>query len=155
MRDHYFSSCRCLQDLKKRYRDLVKEHHPDLGGDDLVMKAINAEYKRLFETIDKTKQEEESGEKADDLVTILDQLATCPGLTVEIIGRWIWITGDTKPIKERLKELRFRWAPKKKAWYWHAGTYRKRSKKKFGMDDIRHMYGSTTIETDDQKVAIG
>ena len=30
---------------------------------------------------------------------------------------WCWVSGDTKPIKEDLKELGFRWSPRRKQWY--------------------------------------
>lgn len=33
-------------------------------------------------------------------------------------GCCIWVSGDTKPHRETLKEYGFRWAPKKSAWYW-------------------------------------
>lgn len=33
-------------------------------------------------------------------------------------GCCIWVSGDTKPHRETLKEFGFRWAPKKSAWYW-------------------------------------
>ena len=28
-----------------------------------------------------------------------------------------WVTGDTKPRRDQLKEMGFRWSPKKRAWY--------------------------------------
>ena len=30
---------------------------------------------------------------------------------------WVWVSGDTKPIKDDLKELGFRWSPRRKEWY--------------------------------------
>ena len=32
-------------------------------------------------------------------------------------GTCIWASGDTEPYKEQLKELGFRWSPKRRAWY--------------------------------------
>lgn len=154
MATNYFNNASTLQELKRQYRDLVKEHHPDIGGQTATMKAINAEYKRLFESVSKTKEEEQSGEVADDLVDILNQVVSCPGLEIEIIGRWIWISGDTKPVKEKLKSIGFRWAPKKTAWYWHKGAFRKQSKKRFQMDDLRDIYGSVKVDDDETRAAI-
>ena len=37
-----------LEELKKQYRKLVFQHHPDKGGDADKMKAVNNEYDALF-----------------------------------------------------------------------------------------------------------
>ena len=39
-----FKDCRTLEELKKKYHELVLKHHPDRGGDLETMKAINAEF---------------------------------------------------------------------------------------------------------------
>lgn len=44
----YFTACTTLEELKAEYRRLALLHHPDVGGDEEAMKAINAEYDRLF-----------------------------------------------------------------------------------------------------------
>lgn len=36
------------EELKSLYRKLALEHHPDLGGSEQIMKAINVEYEYLF-----------------------------------------------------------------------------------------------------------
>ncbi|MBQ9003779.1 MAG: hypothetical protein IJ087_18190, partial [Eggerthellaceae bacterium] len=33
-------------------------------------------------------------------------------------GCCIWVSGDTKPHRETLKDFGFRWSPKRSAWYW-------------------------------------
>jgi len=40
----HFHGCFSESDIKRRYRDLCKLHHPDLGGSEEIMKAINAAY---------------------------------------------------------------------------------------------------------------
>lgn len=44
----YFVSVKSLADLKNQYRSLALVHHPDRGGDEETMKAINAEYDALY-----------------------------------------------------------------------------------------------------------
>ena len=41
---------------------------------------------------------------------------------VKVDRDWAWISGDTKPIKEDLKELGFRWSPRRKQWYHRDAT---------------------------------
>lgn len=44
----YFRNIKSFSDLKARYRELLKANHPDNGGDEEVMKAINCEFDALF-----------------------------------------------------------------------------------------------------------
>ena len=64
---------------------------------------------------------------------------------IEIIGSWIWVFNSYNYRKE-LKELGFKYASQKKAWYFHTEAFRKSSKKKLSLDDIRAYYGTTKIE---------
>ena len=45
-------------------------------------------------------------------------------------------------------ERNVRFAGKKKTWYWHSETFRKKGHKVLSMDDIRSYYGSTEVQTD-------
>ncbi len=44
----YINNVQSLDDLKSQYRALALKNHPDAGGSDEAMKAINAEYDALF-----------------------------------------------------------------------------------------------------------
>ena len=44
----YFENVTSYENLKTQYRTLARAHHPDVGGTEEAMKAINAEYERLF-----------------------------------------------------------------------------------------------------------
>ena len=44
----YFIDCETLEELKKEYKKLAMKHHPDMGGNEETMKAINAEYDKAF-----------------------------------------------------------------------------------------------------------
>ncbi len=42
----FFKGIQTEEDLKKTYRKLVKQHHPDKGGSNEIMKMINYQYAR-------------------------------------------------------------------------------------------------------------
>ncbi|MDO5403307.1 MAG: molecular chaperone DnaJ [Eubacteriales bacterium] len=44
----YFKNVKSYEDMKEQYKKLLKENHPDNGGDVEVMKAINVEYDSIF-----------------------------------------------------------------------------------------------------------
>ena len=63
-------------------------------------------------------------------------------IEIEVIGCFVWLTGNTKPYKDKLKALKFQWHTKKIAWYLKPEDYRKRSHKNYDLDTIRSIYGS-------------
>jgi curved DNA-binding protein CbpA len=40
----WFAGCKNYEEIKARYRDLAKKHHPDRGGDTRTMQDINREF---------------------------------------------------------------------------------------------------------------
>ena len=152
MKFNYFNQdeTKDLDTLKAKYKILSKQNHPDLGGCVESMKAINCEYELLFESLmrgknifgsnleDALKEDKELREKVDAIISLED-------IVIEICGSWIWVTGNSKPVKDKLKELGFKWARKKCAWYFHTGTFTKRGKKSYSLDDIRNRHGSKSI----------
>ena len=73
---------------------------------------------------------------------LINKLLHFPDIEVELCGSWIWVSGETKAVKDDLKALGFKWSRNKAAWYFHRDPYHKRSKKSMTLDEIRNMYGS-------------
>lgn len=61
----YFKNIKSFEDLKAQFKKLVRENHPDAGGDAEIMKEINVEYDALF-PIWKDKQEQATGSKVTE-----------------------------------------------------------------------------------------
>ena len=79
---------------------------------------------------------------------VLQKIINFDGIEIEIVGAWLWVSGNTYSYKKELKEIGFKWASQKKQWYFHTDQYRKKSHKSLSMDDIRNYYGSTKVQTD-------
>lgn len=123
-----------LEELKKAYHRLCLKLHPDVGGSDEEMKILNADY-----------------ETPQEFQWLIAELLKLDGIEIEIIGCFVWITGDTKPHKERLKALGFRWHSKKRCWYKSPDGYRRWGKGEYTMDEIRGMYSSMKIHKEQQQ----
>lgn len=156
----YFKNVDCIEELKRQYHRLAMKYHPDLGGDTATMQAINAEYDKLFQrykNIHKNRngeayeRQEEIKETPEQFRHIIDAIIHLDGITVEICGAWIWVTGNTYEHRETLKGLAFRFSKRKQAWYWHEDGYRKHSNKYFTLDEIRALHGSDVLKSDVQK----
>jgi len=140
-----------LEELKVMYRKLAMQYHPDRGGDDETMKTINAEYDELFpklKNVHKTKDGEayttrqDSGETVDQFKDLIDELMKMDDIVIEVIGCFVWVTGNTKPYREQLKALRFNWHSKKIAWYLKPEDYHRKSYRDYNLEEIRTMYGT-------------
>ena len=148
----YFTSCKTLDELKAEYRRLSMRHHPDRGGDTATMQAINNEHDAVFEILKAQHNadadaEHQTTETAEEFRDIIDALMQLPGLTVELCGRWLWISGDTKTHKDALKAAGCRWSNSKKKWYWHHAEDGQRWRKgNYSMNHIRSKYGSQVFD---------
>jgi len=145
----YFKECRTMDDVKVRYRTLSKIFHPDLGGSTELMQALNAEYevacKTVLSTEDLTDEAaQEQAEMSEQYRAVIEKIITLPGITLEIVGNWLWVTGNTYPVRQQLKEAGLYFASKKVAWYYRADEYRTKSSGK-SLDEIRTKYGTETV----------
>ncbi len=156
----YFTDCKTAEELKKAYRTWAKKLHPDLGGNAEEFKVMQAEYEKLWERLKNVHQNaqgetytKETDETPQEFINIINTLVRLNGVHVEICGNWIWCSGNTQPYKDTLKSLKFKWAHKKKAWYYHTEPYRKRSRRELSLDEIREMFGSQsyTAKAEEEK----
>ena len=146
-----------LEDLKKLYKSLAMKHHPDvIGGNAEVMKIINSEYDQLFPLLKdfrKTAKGEKytantpNNETPEQFKDIISKIIHLEGILIEIIGCFIWITGNTRQYKEIFKALNFRWNNAKVAWYLSPDGYKKRHSKTYSLDEIRDIFGNEEIES--------
>lgn len=95
--------------------------------------------------------EKEMQETPQEFQWLIAVLLKLDGIEIKIIGCFVWITGDTKPHKERLKALGFRWHSKKHCWYKSPDGYRRWGKGEYTMDEIRGMYPSMKINKNQQQ----
>ncbi len=143
-----------LSEIKQAYRKLASANHPDKGGNTETMQLINtafAELCKYFEanqTLD-INQAQETAPTFD--FSFLDTLKTMHGVTIEVCGYWVWLSGNTYPHKEAINNLGFKFSGAKKSWYWsptiNITNYKRGSK---SMKQIRKDYGSQIIQTEMQ-----
>jgi len=135
-----------INEAKKIYKILAKRLHPDVGGSEEEFKILNSVYTELIEH----KIYFSSGVKIDiELEKIISLILYFENITIELIGSWIWVSGDTKSIKDKLKELGFKWASKKKMWYF--GEMKAKNLKPKSMNEIKNKYGSKTMKSTEKK----
>ncbi len=156
--NRWFRGISKIEELRKRYRELLKQYHPDNGGNEETMKEINLEYDRVFADLSRFSSNsgqctgEEQKAENEAFKSVMEQIAHI-NATVEVIGSWLWVHGGYE-YRELLKSVGFRFAPKKKCWCWHYGEYRKYHKREVPLDEIRAKYGSRTVHNKSKQFAL-
>lgn len=171
--ENYFKECRTAEDCKKTYYKYAKIFHSDNGGDDSKMKELNAQYQASWNRLKNihksnyTKEEHKqrgykgeykeyyekaTTEEAQDFIHVVSILMGLKNVTAEICGTWLWIGGDTYPVKDKLRMVGCRFSPQKRMWYWTKDHYTGK-KKPVSMDKIREYYGSKKVDLE-EKIAL-
>ena len=157
----YFTECKSLDEAKQLYKKLCVKLHPDVSGYDST-----ADFQRMQAEFEKFRPGKEKFEgefaqwDATEYAFIINQLIKIGGISIEICGSWIWLSGDTKPVKEKIKafdtreSMRRGWSKNKAMWYFSPKGYRKRSSKKMEYEEIKNMFGSQRVRKDEDKKAV-
>lgn len=147
----YFMDCNTIEEVKALYKKLALQHHPDRGGNTAIMQMINTEYSYACACI--AKGAGFTGAEADENIRlseayrkVIEAIIYLPGIVVEVVGNWVWATGNTRPFKTELKAAGMFFAHKKCAWYYHSPEFKTRGNGA-SLEQIRAKYGSETINS--------
>jgi len=134
-------------DLETAYRTLCEQYASE--NDSSITKRIQAEYEVLTHLIEEGEEDRyqqlQAGDNELDQQLIAQYLKVYDlPLTIEIVGTWIWVSGDTRPQRQALKAAKFFWSHEKKMWYWrHASRRGWKSGKT--LDEIKQKHGTRTM----------
>ena len=147
----FLKNCNDLSELKNNYRKFALKFHPDrIGGNENSFKQLNNEYEFLSKKLNLYSENEKSdiNQTANDLEQfkdIINEILFLNGIDIEVIGKFIWLSGNTKEHKEKLKSLNFKYASKKCMWFYHNIENYKSFGSNNNIEDIRNKYGTQKI----------
>lgn len=159
---NYFDGVSTFEELRKCYKKLAFEHHPDVGGDTATMQKINSQYDILFEKLknvhnqesknDSTGIKRSMNETPEKFREAIMKIINLDDITIELCGAWLWVSGKTYRHKEEIKKAGYNWSKNKEMWYWHPDEERTSFYRgKTSMADIRSTYGSEVIRNESKK----
>lgn len=155
----YFENCKNIEDIKEMYRKLAKKLHPDCGGDAEEFKKMMNEYKTAFNRFknihrtgdkkaDQTEQRTEYSEQtAEEFADIINKVIHLDGIEIDIVGTWVWLSGNTYPHRETIKAAGFFFSSKHKKWYYNGSTKKSRKHSKLSYEEVKNIHGCKTVKT--------
>lgn len=154
----YFIECNTVEEVKALYKKLAKENHPDAGGDTATMQAINTEYAFACARIAKgagltDAEADEEIRLSEEYRHIIETIINLPGIVIELVGRWLWVSGNTFPVRKELKEVELTYHGQKKVWYYSPDDYKGRGTNK-SLEEIKAKYGSEQITSQNRNKAL-
>jgi len=140
-----------IDQLKKQYFKLAKKYHPDAGGTTIQFQMLQVEYNKLLNKL-LSGSNLNNEQKANEIVideairSIIDQLINLENINIEVIGKWLWISGNTYPVKDVLKSAGLTFIKKAGVPYWVYKGVESTSRGQTSMEDIKNKYGVTKFD---------
>lgn len=140
-----------IDSLKKEYFKLAKKYHPDAGGTNEQMKDLNIEYEKMLKALlsgSTLNSEQRENELQIDkaLRDVIDSIISLEGINIELIGKWIWVSGNTYPIHKILKAAGLVFFKKEGVPYWVYKGVESKSRGGTTVEEIRKKYGVTKFD---------
>lgn len=149
-----------LDALKKQYFKLAKKYHPDAGGTTMQFQQLQNEYEKLLKSLlsgsNFTSEQKQNEIELDDAMrTIINSLVNIDDINIELIGKWLWISGNTYPIRTTLKAGGMIFIKKDGKPFWVYKGVESKSRGGTPIDEIRAKYGTHKMETPKTKKLSG
>lgn len=150
-----FTAVKDRKSLKSLYRKLSFENHPDRGGEVENMQAINSLYEEFFyklKDIDANGNESEEQtefETSEFFANIISELVKLQGIKIELVGSWLWLSGNTFFHKDQLKSLFCFWSKSKKLWYWNGDEEKRNIRTHSKSEDLKNRFGCVDIKAEE------
>ena len=155
---NFFKDCKDITEASKLHRELMKEHHPDVGGNTETAQSINDQFD-IFTLHNFTHFKETNfrydGKRYDfSEVHFSEVVSKIIHLNVDIeqVGYWLWVRNWDDAAKKVLTDLGF-WKSGKHDCFIYNGGFggTKRKRTRMSMNQIRNRHGSMTIEQQRKK----
>jgi hypothetical protein len=149
-----------LDSLKKEYFKLAKKYHPDAGGTTAQFQELGKEYDKLLKAIlsgSTLNTEQKNNEVVIDkaIRDVIDSIISLQGINIELLGKWLWVSGDTYPVHKQLKAAGLVFIKKDKVPYWVYKGVESSSRGGASLEEIKAKYGVQTFTPRSQQKLSG
>ena len=155
----FFKDCSNLTDGAKLYKELMKKHHPDMGGDTATAQAINDQFDnftlRTFKTFKETEFRYDGKPYNFDEIFFSEVVMKIINLPIDIeqVGFWLYARNYDSKTQSVLNSFGFWKSGKHDCMIFNGelgGIRKKRTN--LSMNQIRYRHGSMVIEKEEKKL---
>lgn len=116
----YFADGFTFHNVKRIYINLALVHHPEKGGDYENMRAINMEYKSIFENLLFGLDTEPAQVRQEFFIfpIIISRIIILEGVHFEFLKKCLWLRGRTSKYYKALSELGFTFSKSNSKWFY-------------------------------------
>jgi hypothetical protein len=155
-----------LENLVSARNAALQKWHPDHAGQTAetlkMTRAILEAFNVLNANISKWSmswgptEKEATGEHHvfAEMMEILRKINHLPGIVIERRGVWLWVFGNTKPVKDQLKAAGFAWGKKAGEWWWRpdwsASKKVWKNRRTWTPDEKRAVFGYERFEKEER-----
>ena len=114
-----FVNAETIGDLRKAYLEATLKYNTPK-----ILEKVNAMYIDKFDAVKSMRRstkgkvyEKPTEEICSFFLNAVNTLKGIEGIEFAMDGDWLWVTGDTKPVKDTLKSAGCFYSAKRKAWY--------------------------------------
>lgn len=148
---NYFANLKTPDEIRAAFNRLAAIHHPGNGGAAATYRELERQYLEALKQADGVEMRKESGETyaykyietaERTIAEKINQLLSLglAGVKVMLIGKWIWVDGDTKPNRAALKGAGMKWHSHREKWFWHEGKWHGR-RSRGSLESLAAKYG--------------
>lgn len=144
-----------IDQVRALFHKLCLKLHPDKGGNRYDFEEMFKEYESILDAVKSGvyEQAKTTIEYEHDLAVIIDELMKYKEITIDLVGRWIWVTGNTYKYRENLKDLGLKWSNPKKAWYF-GGTAKGKIRARYkNLNELYDKFGRVIVKGFEQETA--
>ena len=96
---------------------------------------------------DQTEKTEYREYTAEEFADIINKVIHLDGIEIDIVGTWVWLSGNTYPHRETIKAAGFFFSSKHKKWYYNGNTKKSRKHSRLTYEQVKDIHGCKTVKT--------
>ena len=134
-----------INELLNKANEVIAEANEEVK-EEVVVEEVKEEVviELMEDSSNNDERQQELLNRVNDKIELIKNLE---GIKINKMGIWLWVEGNTTEVKEELKSAGFKYASKKKMWYYNPDEfYQKKSKWTASKKKIIELYGIEEIK---------